>query len=320
MREPLARLRVVQAQFPVHRAAYIGFAPLWVPDQRATLDAQRERAAVGLALASLLRLEAMQLAVMPAERAEADQPCSIWLRLASHGAVGEYPGIDTVRFPDLCQLLARLLESQPLAQCFGLVALFGLDRCQLAEFPVEPVLAHFERRKGLIPALFATGPGLDVLDHEDAHREELAEPDCQAQFPVPTGPGGRRQLLAVLLAVLARLAARGLARATSVAHAGAVLLRFLDAISRLCLDIEVGVGGGGHHDALAFGTRIDAHRDGLLLARGWLDIEAHAEHAPFPEAGGFPTSDPAPCPRGGRGHQWGAFLIDHRDTDVRHVR
>jgi len=258
--------------------------------------------------------------VVPIQGCNADDPLIAWGRLPSHGAVGQYPGIDTVRFPDLCQLLARLLEPQPLAQCFGLVALFGLDRCQLAEFLVEPVLAHFERRKGLIPALFATGPSLDVLDHEDAHREELAEPGRQAQFPVPTGPSGRRQPLLAPLAVLARLAARGLAIAAGAAHARALLFRLLHPRPGLGLDIEVGVGGRGHHDALAFGTRIDAHRNGLLLARGWLDVEAHAEHAPFPEAGGFATPDPAPCPRGGRGHERAMFLIDHRDTDVWHVR
>src|SRR5260221_4310554 len=215
----------------------------------------------------------MELAVVPIQGCNADDPVIAWVRLPSHCAVCQYPGIDTVHFPHLCQLLARLLEPQPLAQCFGLVALFGLNRRQLAEFRIEPVLAHFERGKGLIPAP---------------------------------------------LAVLARLAARGLAIAAGAAHARALLFRLLHPRPGLGLEIEVGVGGRGHHDALAFGTRIDAHRNGLLLARRWLDVEAYAEHAPFPEVGGFATPDPAPCPRGGRGHERAMFLIDHRDTDVRH--
>ena len=56
--EPLAHLRVVQAQLPIHRAAYIGFSPLRMFDQGVTLDPQGERAPIRLVLASLLWLEA----------------------------------------------------------------------------------------------------------------------------------------------------------------------------------------------------------------------------------------------------------------------
>src|SRR5258708_7623839 len=263
----------------------------------------------------------MQLPMTPGKRRNAHQSSIVRGLVPSYRTVGQHPRIDAVRFPDLCQLLPRLLESQLLSECFCFVTLVDLDRSQLVYFLVKPLLADLERGKTGVPACLALpSPGFDILDHEDTHWKDLAEKGGQVQFPLPACLGGGRQLLLALFAVLARLAARGLAIAAGAAHARAVFLRFLDAVPGLGLDIEVGVGCRGHHDALAFGTRIDAHRDGLLLARGWLDIEAHAEHAPFPEAGGFPTSDPAPCPRGGRGHQWGAFLIDHRDTDLRHVR
>jgi hypothetical protein len=74
LREPLARVRVVRAQFPVHRAAHTGFSPPGVLDQGATLDALRECATVGLALASLLRLEAMQLVAMLAPSGGLSRP------------------------------------------------------------------------------------------------------------------------------------------------------------------------------------------------------------------------------------------------------
>jgi len=258
---------------------------------------------------------------MPDERRDAHQSSIVRGLAPSYRTVGQQPGIDAVRFPDLCQLLPRLLESQLLSECFCFVTLLDLDRSQLVYLLVKPLLADLERGKTGVPAFLAwPSLGFDVLDHEDAHWKDLAEKGGQVQFPRPSCPGGGRQLLLALLAVLARLAAGGLAIAARAAHARAVLLHLLDAVSGLGLEIEVGVGGRGYHDALAFGTRIDAHRDGLLLARRWLDVEAHAEHAPFPEVSRLPAPDPAPCPRGGRGHQWGAFLIDHRDTDVRHVR
>src|SRR5712692_9015386 len=45
-------------------------------------------------------------------------------------------------------------EAQLIPQGFGFVALLCLDGCKLAEFRVEPLLAYFQRRKALIPALF----------------------------------------------------------------------------------------------------------------------------------------------------------------------
>src|SRR5258707_13164471 len=218
----------MQAQFPTHRAAYIGAPLLRVLHQRAALDALRECTAVELPLAAFFRLKAMQLAVMPGQRADTDQPHIVWPWLASHSTVGQHPGVDTVRFPDLCQLLPRFLEPQLLTQFLGFVALFGLDRCQLREFLVEPVLAHLQRRKTTIPTtLVRFGLGGDVFHHQDAHREELAQKRCQAQFPVPAGSGGRRQLLLALLAVLTWLATRGVAPPARAAHPGATLFRFL---------------------------------------------------------------------------------------------
>jgi len=129
------------------------------------------------------------------------------------------------------------------------------------------MLADLQRRKGGVPASLAMPrPSFDVFHHEDAHGKELAEKGGQVQFPLPAGPGGGRQPLFVVFAVLARLAAGGLAIAACTAHAGAVLLRFFHSRPGLRLHIGVGVVGGGHHNPFAFGTGIDTHRDGLLRA------------------------------------------------------
>ncbi len=149
-----------------------------------------------------------------------------------------------MRFPDLCHLLPRFLEPKLLAQFLGFVALLGLDRSQLAQFLVEPVLTHLQRRKPAIPAtLVRFGLGFDVFHHKDAHRQELAQKRRQAQFPVPPCSGGRRQLLLALLAVLTWLATRGVAPSAAATHLGAALFRFLHAVSGLRLDVEIGVGG-----------------------------------------------------------------------------
>src|SRR5258707_880357 len=87
----------MQAQFPIHRAAYIGPPPLRVLHQRAALDALRECTAVELPLAAFFRLKAMQLAVMPGQRADTDQPHIVWPWLASYSAVGGEPRPDNMR-------------------------------------------------------------------------------------------------------------------------------------------------------------------------------------------------------------------------------
>lgn len=112
MREPLARLRIVQTESTVQRAAHVGFAPLGMPDKRPALDALRERASVGFALAPRFGLQAMQLAAMPPQGRDADQPGGIGRRVASYRAVRQRPRVHTMRVPDLCQLLPRLLEAQ----------------------------------------------------------------------------------------------------------------------------------------------------------------------------------------------------------------
>ena len=80
--------------------------------------------------------------MVPIQGRDADDPPIVRGLAPSHSAMSKYPGIDAMRFPDLCQLLARFLESQPLAQFFGFIALFGLDCCQLPQFLVEPRFAH----------------------------------------------------------------------------------------------------------------------------------------------------------------------------------
>ena len=146
--------------------------------------------------------------------------------------------------PHLRQLLPRLLKTELVAHFLGLVALPCLDRSQLREFLVEPLLAHFQRGKTAIPmALVGFGLRLDVFHHEDTDREDLAQPLRQSQFPLPARPGGGWELLSAVLAVLAHLPIRSLALAAGTAHSGAVLLRLLDAISRLRLDVGVRVNG-----------------------------------------------------------------------------
>ena len=122
----------MQTQFATSRPADGGFPPLRVCDQGAAFDSLRERAAVGLPLASPLWLEAVQLPVVPGERRDAHQSLIVRGRAPSYRAVGQHPRIDAVRSPDLCQLLPRLLESQLFSEFFCLITLLGLDRSQLA--------------------------------------------------------------------------------------------------------------------------------------------------------------------------------------------
>ena len=144
-------------------------------------------------------------------------------------------------FPDFCQLVARFLEAQLIPHGFGFVTLLGLDGCELSEFRVEPVLAYFQRGKALIPSLFATRAGLDVLHHEDTDRKQLAEKGGQAQFPLPACSGRGRQFFLALMTVWPGLTAGRFARATSAAHAARVLFRFLDSLPGLGLDIDIGM-------------------------------------------------------------------------------
>src|SRR2546422_992207 len=141
-----------------------------------------------------------------------------------------------IRPPPL-NVVVRLLP-----QGLSLVALFGLDRCKVAQFRVEPLLAYFQRGKALIPSLFATRGGLDVLYHEDTDRKKLAEKAGQAQFPRPSCPGRGRQFFLALMPVGPRLTARRFSMATRPAHAARVLFRLLDSLSGLRLDIDIGMG------------------------------------------------------------------------------
>ena len=123
-----------------------------------------------------------QLAVMPDERSHAHQtPIIRDSVFPPHYTIGQHPGINAVRFPDLSQLLARFLQAQLLA----------LLRC-----------------------------GGNVLNHKHTDREDLAEEPGQSQSPLPACPGRWRQFVLALLAVLTWFAARCLALATSPTHPG----------------------------------------------------------------------------------------------------
>jgi len=137
----------------------------------------------------------------------------------------------------------------------------------LAEFRVEPLLADFQRGKALIPSLFATRAGLDVLHHKDTHRKQLAEKGSQAQFPLPACSGRGRQCFLALMPVWPGLTARRFAPAPRAAHLRTLFLRFLDSLPGLGLDIEEGMGSRDDAVALALRSGINAHSDGLDFPR-----------------------------------------------------
>jgi hypothetical protein len=80
-------------------------------------------------------------------------------------------------FPDLGRLLAGFLEAQLIAQRFRLVAPHEFQRCHSPDLFVEPVFAHFERRKRAIPAplpflfMAATSSTTTTLTGKTAQRE-----------------------------------------------------------------------------------------------------------------------------------------------------
>src|SRR6266581_3399279 len=185
----------------------------------------------------------MELPTMPHERRHTNQLLVIRQSTATHMTPGQYPGIDTVGFPHLCQLLSRLLQAQPTAHRCRFPSLFNGDGCELVQGMVEPAFANFKRREAMVPLpTFALARGRpDILHHKGTHREDLTENRGNAQFPRPSRPGRGRQFVLAPMAVLARLATRGLSSSTRATHAGTGCLRFLDPLPGLCLNIEVGM-------------------------------------------------------------------------------
>src|SRR5207247_1656641 len=133
------------------------------------------------------------------------------------------------------------------------------------------------------------------LDDEAGDREEPTQQHREPEFPLPAGLGGGRNVRACVSAVLTGLAARRLTSAACPAHAGALLFRFLDACARLGLDVEVGMRCRDNAIPFTFAAGIDANGDGLRCAGRRLDVEAHAEDASLPEAGGLAALEPASC-------------------------
>ncbi len=232
----------MQAQFAVHRPAYVRLPPFGVLDEGSTLDAQRERSSFSSAFPAFFWLQLMELTAMPIERRDADQARIVRRLTSSYGCIREHPRVDAMRLPHLRHLFVGLFEAQPLPKLLRLEALHGLDRSQLSQLFVKPLFPDLEWGKAPIPAPLALFRlGLDVFYNEDTHGEDLREPARQPEFPLPPGFGGRWDLLLAVLAVLAWLAARGVASSTRAAHLCALLLGFLDACSGIRLDIEIGM-------------------------------------------------------------------------------
>src|SRR6266568_5022846 len=243
---------MMQTELAIHRAPNGRLPPLRMLDQGATLDAEGERAPVGLSLPALLGLETMQLPMMPDEGSHAHQLCVIGSRWSSNRSSRQHPGVYAMSFPDLCSLLARFLETQLLPQGFRFVALLSHHGCELAEFLVKPLFAHLQRRKALIPPLLATGCCFDVLDRKNTDWKQCAEKGGQAQFPLPACLGRRREFFLALMPIVPGLATRRVSPATSATHPGRVLFCFLDSLPGLRLEIDIGMGRRDDAIALAF--------------------------------------------------------------------
>src|SRR5207247_2564837 len=177
---------------------------------------------------------------MPHQGHYTHEPHIVRRDAASNSAVSQYPGIDTMRVPDLCEFPAGLLEPKVLTQGVRFPSLLDGHRGYLVQGVVEPHLADFQRGKAPIPlpAWTRARARFDILDDEAGDREEPTQQHREPEFPLPAGLGGGRNVRACVSAVLTGLAARRLTSAACPAHAGALLFRFLDACARLGLDVE----------------------------------------------------------------------------------
>src|ERR1700730_10620507 len=201
-------------------------------NESTAFDAERKRPTIGGAFASLSRLKAMELPTMPHERRNANQLLVIRKSAPAHNAISQRPGIDTVGFPPLRQLLTRLLEPQLIAQCRRFPSLFDAHGCEFVQGIVEPKFADFQRREIAVPP--APFPFVrscpNILYDKGTHWKEAAENRHNPQFPLPTRPGRRWELLFALPAVLAWLTTGSLSAPARAAHPGTVRLGFPDAL------------------------------------------------------------------------------------------
>jgi hypothetical protein len=124
---------VMQTELAIHRAANSRLPPLRMLDQGATLDPLGERATVGLSLPTFLRLETMQLPVMPDERSHAHQPFVIGRSCSPDRGSGQHPGVYAMGFPDLCQLFARNKCNKKCYKCYKCYkrALVSVVECEV---------------------------------------------------------------------------------------------------------------------------------------------------------------------------------------------
>src|ERR1700730_7616184 len=118
-------------------------------NESTAFDAERKRPTIGGAFASLSRLKAMELPTMPHERRNTNQLLVIGQSAPTPMTPGQYPGIDTVGFPHLCQLLSRFLEAQLIAHRCRFPSLLNADGREFVQGSVEPEFADFQRREAL---------------------------------------------------------------------------------------------------------------------------------------------------------------------------
>jgi hypothetical protein len=134
---------------------------------------------------------------------------------------------------------------------------------------------------------------------------------------VPTGPGGWWQFLLALVPVLSGPPTGCFATPARSAHAGAVFLSLLDALSGLGPDVEVGMHRREDAVSLPFRAGIDPNGDRLPCSRYWFHVQPDTEQAAFPKRRGLAAFDPTSCTRGPGWHERIALLVDYRYEHVR---
>src|ERR1051326_387103 len=131
---------------------------------------------------------------MPLQRGQTEQARLPWRDFSTDNGMGQYPRIDAMSAKGLCQFLLALLQPQGITEVFSFPALTSLDGGELAQFLIEPLLAHFQGGETLLPPPFALGGGFDVFHDEVGNRKESDEPATEPKLPLPAGFRGGRQL------------------------------------------------------------------------------------------------------------------------------
>ena len=96
--QPFAGLKVVQTKSSFERAPDIAYTPLRMFHPTATLEAQAQRPAVGLADTACLRLQAVQLTAMKPEWHDVQHGGVVRRGVSTDPYICQHPTIDTMRF------------------------------------------------------------------------------------------------------------------------------------------------------------------------------------------------------------------------------